>query len=116
MAVRLEGGGALEGAFASKPAPTGECPSTVGVGLLAKRPVNAAPIYSIIPVDIHHRHECLPQQNRPAQDQPIPNATPASEGHIMLIHLLTCLALTSVTLTLFSRFFLDIVNTEEQPS
>ncbi len=34
----------------------------------------------------------------------------------MLIHLLTCLALTSVTLTLFSRFFLDIVNTEEQPS
>ena len=34
----------------------------------------------------------------------------------MLIHLLTCLALTAVSLTLFSRFFLDIVNTEEQPS
>ena len=34
----------------------------------------------------------------------------------MLIHLLTCLALTTVTLTLFSRFFLDIANPEEHPS
>ena len=34
----------------------------------------------------------------------------------MLIHLLTCLALTAVSLNLFSRFFLDIGQTEEQPS
>jgi predicted anti-sigma-YlaC factor YlaD len=34
----------------------------------------------------------------------------------MLIHLLTCLALTAVTLTLFSRFILDIGQTEEHPS
>jgi hypothetical protein len=34
----------------------------------------------------------------------------------MLIHLLTCLALTAVTLTLFSRFILDIGQTEEQAS
>jgi len=47
---------------------------------------------------------------------PIPNANPASEGRTMLIHLLTCLALTAVTLTLFSRFFLDIDPSEEHPS
>ncbi|EJM17837.1 hypothetical protein PMI22_03380 [Pseudomonas sp. GM21] len=34
----------------------------------------------------------------------------------MLIHLLTCLALTAVTLTLFSGFILDIGQTEEHPS
>ena len=34
----------------------------------------------------------------------------------MLIHLLTCLALTAVTLTLFSYIVLDIGHTEEQPS
>ncbi len=34
----------------------------------------------------------------------------------MLIHLLTCLALTAITLTLFSRFILDIGRTEEYPS
>jgi hypothetical protein len=72
--------------------------------------------FTIIPVDIHHRNECLPHKNRPVHDQPIPTANPVSEGHIMLIHLLTCLALTAVTLTLFSRFFLDIGHTEEHPS
>jgi hypothetical protein len=65
---------------------------------------------------MHHRNESLPQKNRPAQDQPIPNANPVSEGQTMLIHLLTCLALTTVTLTLFSRFFLDIDPSEEHPS
>ncbi len=34
----------------------------------------------------------------------------------MLIHLLTCLALTAVTLTLFSRLVLDIGKTEEPKS
>lgn len=34
----------------------------------------------------------------------------------MLIHLLTCLTLTAVTLTLFSYIVLDIGQTEEQPS
>lgn len=34
----------------------------------------------------------------------------------MLIHLLTCLALTAVTLTLFSRFVLDIDKIEEPKS
>ncbi len=34
----------------------------------------------------------------------------------MLIHLLTCLALTAVTLTLFSRLVLNIGKTEEQKS
>jgi len=47
---------------------------------------------------------------------PNTNPNPASEGRIMLIHLLTCLALTAVTLTLFSRFILDIGQTEEHPS
>ncbi len=34
----------------------------------------------------------------------------------MLIHLLTCLALTAVTLTLFSRFVLESGQTEEPKS
>ena len=34
----------------------------------------------------------------------------------MLIHLLTCLALTAVTLTLFSYVVLGTGQTEEQPS
>ena len=46
----------------------------------------------------------------------IPNQNPAPEGQTMLIHLLTCLALTAVTLTLFSRFVLDIGQTEESKS
>jgi hypothetical protein len=46
----------------------------------------------------------------------IPQSTPAPEGQIMLIHLLTCLALTAVTLTLFSRLVLNIGKTEEQKS
>jgi hypothetical protein len=41
---------------------------------------------------------------------------PTSKGHTMLIHLLTCLALTAITLTLFSRFVLDIDQTEEPTS
>ncbi|CAH0323518.1 hypothetical protein AF70_00007310 [Pseudomonas sp. KD5] len=34
----------------------------------------------------------------------------------MLIHLLTCLALTAITLTLFSRLVLEIGQTEEPTS
>ncbi len=46
----------------------------------------------------------------------IPIFNPAPEGQTMLIHLLTCLALTAVTLTLFSRLVLDIGQTEEPKS
>ncbi|ANI60995.1 hypothetical protein EMIT0194MI4_50471 [Pseudomonas sp. IT-194MI4] len=44
------------------------------------------------------------------------HSNPASEGQTMLIHLLTCLALTAITLTLFSRLVLDIGQTEEPTS
>jgi hypothetical protein len=104
LAVRLEIVGVVAGLFAGKP-------RSYRFGTVVYEKT-----FTIITVDIHHRNERLPQKNRPAQDQPIPNANPASEGHIMLIHLLTCLALTAVTLTLFSRFFLDIGTTEEHPS
>ncbi|MET0778051.1 MAG: hypothetical protein ABWZ65_21495, partial [Pseudomonas mandelii] len=57
-------------------------------------------------VDTHHRDDCLPLKNRQAQDQPIPRQNPTPEGKIMLIHLLTCLALTAVTLTVFSYIVL----------
>ncbi|MGB5826252.1 MAG: hypothetical protein WBH22_07465, partial [Pseudomonas mandelii] len=57
-------------------------------------------------VDTHHRDDCLPLKNRQAQDQPIPRQKPTPEGKIMLIHLLTCLALTAVTLTVFSYIVL----------
>ncbi|MGF6207955.1 hypothetical protein [Pseudomonas frederiksbergensis] len=104
MAVRLVICGAVDAAIAGKP-----CSYRFGTAIDEKT-------FTIIPVDMHHRNECLPQKNRPAQDRPIRNPNPASEGHIMLIHLLTCLALTAVTLTLFSRFFLGIGHTEEHPS
>jgi hypothetical protein len=90
--------------------------SNVGASLLANRPLRPPKIATIIHVDIHHRRECLPQKNRPVQDQSHPHLNPAPEGQIMLIHLLTCLALTAVTLTLFSRFVLDIGQTEEPTS
>jgi hypothetical protein len=57
-------------------------------------------------IDTHHRDDCLPLKNRQAQDQPIPRQKPTPEGKIMLIHLLTCLALTAVTLTVFSYIVL----------
>jgi hypothetical protein len=71
---------------------------------------------TITHIDNHHRHARLPQKNRPMHHQPHRQRIPASEGHIMLIHLLTCLALSAVTLTLFARFFLDIGHTEEHSS
>jgi hypothetical protein len=67
---------------------------------------------TIIFIDIHHRDDCLPLKNRLAQDQPIQRRNPTSEGKTMLIHLLTCLALTAVTLTVFSY----VVLTEERTS
>ncbi|KAA0980347.1 hypothetical protein [Pseudomonas sp. ANT_H12B] len=41
-----------------------------------------------------------------------PRQNPETEGRIMIIHLLTCLALTAVTLSIFSWYVL----TEERPS
>jgi hypothetical protein len=75
-----------------------------------------AQIATIIHINIHHRRECLPQKNHQVQDQSHPYFNPAPEGQTMLIHLLTCLALTTVTLTLFSRLVLDIGQTEEPKS
>ncbi|WP_223487050.1 hypothetical protein [Pseudomonas sp. A-RE-19] len=73
-------------------------------------------VITIIHVDIHHRRERLPQKNRQVQDQSHPHSNPTPEGRSMLIHLLTCLALTAVTLTLFSRFVLESGQTEEPKS
>ena len=36
-----------------------------------------------------------------------PTPNPEPEGHIMIIHLLTCLALTAVTLSIFSWYVLS---------
>ncbi|KAI2682290.1 hypothetical protein GBC55_016530 [Pseudomonas sp. TNT3] len=79
-------------------------------------PVKTPSLLTIIPIDNHHRPECLPQKIRQRRINLIPTINPASEGFIMLIHLLTCLALTAVTLTLFSWIVLDVGQTEEQPS
>ncbi|MBD9562686.1 hypothetical protein [Pseudomonas sp. PDM09] len=88
----------------------------MGAGLLANRPSRPPKIATIIHINIHHRRECLPQKNHQVQDQSHPYFNPAPEGQTMLIHLLTCLALTTVTLTLFSRLVLDIGQTEEPKS
>jgi hypothetical protein len=58
-------------------------------------------------VDIYHRHECLPRKNRQRRISPNPTQNPVSEGRIMIIHLLTCLALTAVTLSAFSWYVLS---------
>ena len=58
-------------------------------------------------VDIHHRRECLPLKNLQRRIKPNPTQNPASEGRIMIIHLLTCLALTAVTLSVFSWYVLS---------
>ena len=58
-------------------------------------------------VDIHHRRESLPLKNRQRRIEPNPTQNPASEGRIMIIHLLTCLALTAVTLSVFSWYVLS---------
>lgn len=89
---------------------------TVGASLLAIRPAQTPQPPTIIPIDIHHRPECLPQKNRQRRINHIPIPIPAPEGLIMLIHLLTCLALTAFTLTLFSYIVLDVGPTSEQPS
>jgi hypothetical protein len=58
-------------------------------------------------VDIHHRRECLPLKNRQRRIRLNPTQNPASEGQIMIIHLLTCLALTAMTLSIFSWYVLS---------
>jgi hypothetical protein len=58
-------------------------------------------------VDIHHRHECLPPDNRQRRIDLNPIQNPVAEGRIMLIHLLTCLALTAFTLSMFGWFVLS---------
>lgn len=62
---------------------------------------------SITYVDIHHRRECLPLENRQRRINHNPTQNPASEGQIMIIHLLTCLALTAITLSVFSWYVLS---------
>jgi hypothetical protein len=67
---------------------------------------------TITGVDIHHRRDCLPLAGRQRRINPKPTRNPESEGNIMLIHLLTCLALTAFTLSLFAGYVLS----EEQTS
>ncbi|MBK5413384.1 hypothetical protein [Pseudomonas sp. TH31] len=112
MAVRPENAGALEAAFAGEPRSYGS--DAIPARDEARK--NDEKSFTIIPVDMHHRNESLPQKTVRRRISPLPNANPVPEGQTMLIHLLTCLALTTVTLTLFSRFFLDIDPSEEHPS
>jgi hypothetical protein len=63
-------------------------------------------------VDIHHRRDCLPLDGRQRRIDPKPTRNPESEGNFMLIHLLTCLALTAFTLGVFAWYVLS----EEQTS
>jgi hypothetical protein len=62
---------------------------------------------TITPIDIHHRHECLPPRNRQRRITFNPTRNPVAEGRIMLIHLLTCLALTAFTMSVFAWFVLS---------
>lgn len=84
----------------------------VGASLLADRPSSNTQNPTITCVDIHHRRECLPLMNRQRRINLNPTHNPEPEGQIMLIHLLTCLALTALTLTVFSWYVL----TEERTS
>ncbi|BFT64129.1 hypothetical protein PMm318_A48880 [Pseudomonas moorei] len=58
-------------------------------------------------VDIHHRHECLPPRHRQRRIDSNPTRNPVAEGRTMLIHLLTCLALTAFTLSVLGWFVLS---------
>lgn len=80
--------------------------------MLAKRPQSTPSSVSILTIATN----AFRKKTARRTITPIPRLNPTPEGHIMLIHLLTCLALTAITLTLFSRFFLDIGQTEEHPS
>jgi hypothetical protein len=67
---------------------------------------------TITGVDIHHRRDCLPLERCQRRIDPKPTRNPESEGNLMLIHLLTCLALTAFTLSVFAWYVLI----EEQTS
>ncbi|MFM9489281.1 MULTISPECIES: hypothetical protein [Pseudomonas] len=67
---------------------------------------------TITGVDIHHRRDCLPLVRRQRRIDPKPTRSPEPEGNLMLIHLLTCLALTAFTLSVFAWYVLS----EEQTS
>ncbi|MCP1518957.1 hypothetical protein J2Y74_003267 [Pseudomonas migulae] len=80
--------------------------------LPAKGPSRTPQNPTITHIDIHHRRECLPLMSRQRRINFNPTHNPEPEGQIMLIHLLTCLALTAFTLTVFSWYVL----TEERTS
>jgi hypothetical protein len=98
-----------DAAIAGKPAPTVYWPtrSIVGAGLPAMRPVKTPKKPTITAIDIHHRHECLPPRNRQRRITFNPTRNLVAEGRTMLIHLLTCLALTAFTLSVFAWFLLS---------
>jgi hypothetical protein len=73
-------------------------------GPLARAEVRTEP--TITGIDTHHRDDCLPLMPRPRRITLNPRQNPESEGRIMMIHLLTCLALTAVTLSVFSWYVL----------
>ena len=62
---------------------------------------------TITPIDIHHRHDCLPPTDRQRRINANPTPNPVAEGPTMLIHLLTCLALTAFTLSAFGWYLLS---------
>jgi hypothetical protein len=67
---------------------------------------------TITSIDIHHRRECLPLNNRQRRINLNPTQNLILEGQIMIIHLLTCMALTAFTLSVFFWYVL----TEERTS
>ena len=71
-----------------------------------RRPQNYHKNPTITCVDIHHRRECLPLKNRQRRINLNPPRNLEPEGKIMLIHLLTCLALTALTLSVLSWYVL----------
>jgi hypothetical protein len=73
----------------------------------AKTPRKKAGIPTITPIDIHNRHDCLPPGSRQRRINLNPTRNPVAEGRIMLVHLLTCLALTAFTLSAFAWFVLS---------
>ena len=75
-------------------------------------PRNKSTKTTITGVDNHHRRDCLPLAGRQRRIDPKPTQNPDPEGNIMLIHLLTCLALTAFTLSVFAWYLLS----EEQTS
>jgi hypothetical protein len=90
------------------------CPPKIqcGSGLAREEALKNTAKMTITSIDIHNRRECLPLNNRQRRINLNPTQNPASEGHIMIIHLLTCLTLTAFTLSVFSWYVL----TEERMS